>query len=574
MRLSALRRTAVLRSLFVSLSLACAASAAAAQRDTLAPAPASADTVAGPAGAPVVFGTDTLFRLYGHLGPFSAAQRAAAVAERLRAASAAIARGDSIAVAERGTFSELSVDDVVLMAVLDDDATALGTTHAVLAPRYAETMRRTIVAAVERVSVRALLIDAAFAVLTTLVLLALLKLLAWGFPRLYDRIEALRRLRLPAVRIQNFELLSAGRLSALLIGAARVARFLLTFLIFYVYVPLVLSFFPWTAPLSQRIVGYALRPFVVAWLAFVTYLPNLFYLAAGIIIVRYILKFLHLLFEAIRSGAITFQGFYPDWADPTYKIVRVLVLAFAATALYPYLPGASSDAFKGVSIFIGVLFSLGSSAAIGNMVAGVVLTYTRAFQIGDRVKIGETVGDVTEKTLLVTRLRTIKNVAVTIPNGTVLSSQVVNYSTLAATSGLILHTTVTIGYDAPWEQVHALLIEAARRTEHILPEPAPFVLQTSLDDFYVSYQLNAATDRADIMAGIYSRLHQNIQETFNAGGVEIMSPHYGALRDGNQTTTPAKFLGADYRAPAFRLQPVEADGHGGAAPPPLRGEEP
>jgi small-conductance mechanosensitive channel len=206
-----------------------------------------------------------------------------------------------------------------------------------------------------------------------------------------------------------------------------------------------------------------------------------------------------------------------------------------------------------------VLFSLGSSSAIGNMVAGIVLTYTRAFQIGDRVKIADTVGDVIERTLLVTRLRTIKNVAVTIPNGMVLGSHVINYTTHAAERGLILSSSVTIGYDAPWMTVHQLLIDAARSTEHILPDPAPFVHQTSLDDFYVSYEINATTDRPDIMAATYSALHQNIQDTFNAGGVEIMSPHYGARRDGNQTTIPPSYLPASYRAPTFRVARIGDD---------------
>jgi small-conductance mechanosensitive channel len=255
-------------------------------------------------------------------------------------------------------------------------------------------------------------------------------------------------------------------------------------LLLYVYVPLVLSFFPWTTPLSRRIVAYALPPFAAAWAASVAYLPNLFYLAAGVIIARYALKFVRSVFAAMGSGAIRVEGFHRDWADPTYKIARVMVLAFAVMALYPFLPGAGSDAFKGVSIFLGVFFSLGSSAAIGNVVAGVVLTYTNAFRTGDRVKIGDTVGDVVEKTLLVTRLCTIKNIAVTIPNGAVLGSQIVNYSTHASAQGLIQHTAVTIGYDAPWRQVHALLIDAARATEDICEVPPPFVLQTSLADFY------------------------------------------------------------------------------------------
>ena len=215
---------------------------------------------------------------------------------------------------------------------------------------------------------------------------------------------------------------------------------------------------------------------------------------------------------------------------------------------------SASAAFKGVSLFFGVLFSLGSSGAVGNMMAGIILTYTRAFQIGDHVKIGDTTGDVIERTLLVTRVRTIKNVAITIPNCSVLSGQIVNYTSMAQERGLILHTGVTIGYDVPWKQVHALLIAAAERTEHILKEPKPFVLQTSLDDFYVAYQINAYTNRADGQAGIYSELHQNIQDSFNEGGVEILSPHYRAARDGNMVTIPANYLPADYKAPSFRIE--------------------
>ena len=523
-----------------------------------AQAPADTATRAGvpvaPAGVPVVFNGDTLFRLAGRFGPFTPEMRAAAVTAKLQPLiRSASVETDSLLVVDREGYSEIALGQTVLMTVLDDDARALAQPRPLVARRFGAVLRTAVRDAQRRASPRALLIDTALAGAATLVLVLLLIAMHLLFPRLRQRIEALRGAHLPAIRIQQFELLSAGRLATLLVKLAKVARLVLTLALLYIYVPLVLSLFPWTAPYSRSIVGYALRPFVAAWAAFVVYLPNLFYLAAGVIITRYVLAFLRLLFEAIGSGSIAVQGFYADWADPTYKILRVLVLAFAMMALYPFLPGSNSDAFKGVSLFLGVLFSLGSSAAIGNMVAGVVLTYTRAFQIGDRVKIGETVGDVTEKTLLVTRVRTIKNVAVTIPNGTVLSSQVVNYTSLASTSGLILHSSVTIGYDAPWRQVHALLIAAAQRTENILPAPPPFVLQTSLDDFYVSYEINAYTDRADIMAATYSRLHQNIQEAFNDGGVEIMSPHYGALRDGNRTTIPDAHLPTSYQTPAFRV---------------------
>jgi small-conductance mechanosensitive channel len=213
-------------------------------------------------------------------------------------------------------------------------------------------------------------------------------------------------------------------------------------------------------------------------------------------------------------------------------------VALAAVMIFPYLPGADSDAFKGVSIFLGVLLSFGSSGAVSNVVAGAVLTYTNAFRPGDRVQIGETVGDVVERTMLVIRLRTIKNVDVTVPNAAALSSQMINYTAQANTRGLILHTTVTIGYDAPWRQVHQLLIDAARATEGLLQDPEPFVLQTGLDDFYVRYEVNAYTDRPSEMARTYSLLHQNIQDRFNQAEVEIMSPHYRALRDGSALTIP------------------------------------
>ena len=239
---------------------------------------------------------------------------------------------------------------------------------------------------------------------------------------------------------------------------------------------------------------------------------------------------------------------------PTYSIVKFLLYAFMFVLIFPYLPGSDSNIFKGVSVFIGVLFSLGSSSAIANMVAGLVITYMRPFKIGDRIKIGDVTGDVVEKTLLVTRIRTIKNEVITIPNSSVLNGNTTNYSSEAIEKGLIIHTTVTIGYDVPWKDMHQALIDAALRTNLILDEPKPFVLQTSLEDFYVSYQINAYTREAGKQALIYSNLHQNIQDVCNERGIEILSPHYRAARDGNMTTIPANYLPYDYKAPSFNVK--------------------
>ena len=501
-----------------------------------------------------MFRDDTLFRLYGALGPFTPAQRAAAAVARLDDAVRTHDTLDSIAVIEQNGYSELVMRGVVVMTVVDSDAVPLARTRDVVARAYAARMRLALAQAQERLSARALLIDVAYAAVASLVLFLAFFLLHLAFPRLYRRLEAVRRARVPALRIQQLELLSADGLSRALLLLAQSARAAVTIVLLYIYIPLVLSFFPWTEPLSRRIVGYALTPLGVAWAAFIGFVPSIFYLLVIVLITRYVLKLIHALFRAIESGAVTFEGFYREWADPTYKIARVLVLAFAAVVSFPYLPGAHTDAFKGVSLFLGVLFSLGSSSAVSNIVAGIVLTYTRGFEVGDRVQIGEAIGDVTERSLLVTRVRTIKNVEVTIPNGTVLASQVRNYSRLAQGAGLVLHTTVTIGYDAPWHIVHDLLTSAALRTADVLNEPAPFVLQTSLDDFYVSYELNAFTRRADLMAATYSSLHRNIQDAFNEAGMEIMSPHYGALRDGNEIAIPASYRPPGAEAPAFRLE--------------------
>jgi len=219
-------------------------------------------------------------------------------------------------------------------------------------------------------------------------------------------------------------------------------------------------------------------------------------------------------------------------------VLRVLVYAFVFVVIFPYSPGSDSAVFQGVSIFIGILFSLGSSSAVANAVAGLVITYMRPFKVGDRVKISEITGDIIEKSFLVTRIKTVKNEIITLPNASVLSSHTMNYSTVQENSGVILHTTITIGYNEPWRNVHEALIQAAHNTSGILHDPKPFVLQKSLDDFYIAYEINGYTRDVHYMDFIYSDLHTNIQDVFAEKNIEIMSPHYRSLRDGDSTTIP------------------------------------
>jgi small-conductance mechanosensitive channel len=517
--------------------------------------PISQTVPAQPTGAPVIFEDETLFVLYDKLGPFTPRERAQAVVERLaRLAKDPFTRIYPVTAVDRETTSELVYGDMVVMTVTDHDAQPTGKRRQEIASEYAQKIHAALSKSRQHATSRTLVIDAALALLDTVILVGLLVLFAKTFPKVYAKVENWRGTVLRPIQIQRVELLSTSQIAAALIGAAKAVRFIATAALLYVYITTVLGIFPWTRGISASLIEAVLSTLRVIAQAFTTYVPNIVSIVVIVVVTRYIIKLIHLVFDGIERGAITFAGFHRDWAAPTYKIVRFLVIVFAAIACFPYIPGSQSEGFRGIGVFLGLLISLGSAAAFGNIIAGVVLTYMRPFGVGDRVKNADTTGDVMEKTLLVTRVRTIKNVDITIPNSMVLGSHLVNFSACARDQGLILHTSATISYDAPWRTVHDLLIAAARATAHILPKPDPFVLQTSLNDFYVTYELNAYTDQPNLMATIYAELHQNIQDKFNEAGVEIMSPHYAQIRDGNKTTIPDQYLPKSYEAPGLRIE--------------------
>lgn len=362
---------------------------------------------------------------------------------------------------------------------------------------------------------------------------------SWVFRRAEKRLLDLRRRSVSPIRLQSFELLSGERIDALLRSAVRLLRLVAAFALTYAWLSTVLRAFDRTRPIARQLVDEVVSALAGAGDSVLAYLPRLAVLCLVIVVARGLLRLVRVVFEGIGRGTIEVEGFHSEWAAPTFRLVRLVLIAFAVAFAFPFLPGAQSRAFQGVSIFLGILVSLGAPSSIGNLVAGLVFTYMRPFQVGDRVRLGDSVGDVLEKTLLVTRLRTIKNVEIIVPNAQVLAGRIENFSALARGQGLIVHTEVTIGYDAPWRQVHELLLAAARGTRGVLGEPAPFVLQRGLDDFFVRYEINGFTAEPNRMVEIVSDLHQNIQDRFNESGVEIMSPHFTALRDGNSSTTPA-----------------------------------
>jgi small-conductance mechanosensitive channel len=455
--------------------------------------------------------------------------------------------------------STLVAEGTVLLRVFDRDAAAEGMTRQALAALYIETIRAAIEEHNKAYTFRSLLLGAIYAVVATGVLVLLLLLYHYLFPKLYARIRDWSGSKIRSVHIGSLELLHAAQIVRLLLAMARWFRILTTAVFVYAWLLYVLSLFPWTRGITGAVIGYILDPLRAFGAAALSYLPNLFVLAVIAFITRYVIKLARIFFGGVEKGQIVLPGFYVDWASPTYKIVRFFILAFAFTVAFPYIPGSRSEAFKGVSIFLGILFSLGSTSAVSNVMGGLSITYMRAYKVGDRVRIGETTGDVIDKSLLVTHIRTIKNEDITIPNAMIMNTHIVNYSARAKEEGLILHTSVTIGYDAPWRTVHELLTEAARKTACILLEPKPFVLQTALNDFYVTYELNAYTDEPREMVNTYSSLHRNIQDSFNEAGVEIMSPHYAQLRDGNKTAIPASYLPPGYVPRSHRVVQVPED---------------
>jgi len=537
------------------------APAHAAPRKEAPPAPAvsapAAPAPAKPPPAPVVLEGETLFQIQeGALG--------VSPEERAREASGRLAKlvenravlPESVRVVDDELASIVVGEEKVLLRVFDRDAAAQGVTRQALAARYAEAIRKAVVAHNREYSFESLLFGAIHVVLATGALVVLLLVYHFLFPRIYAGIREWGGTRIRSFHIGSYELLGATRLMGFFASLIRWFRILTTVLFVYVWLLYALSQFPWTRGISSAILGYLLDPVRDFGAAILTALPDIFVLAVITLITRYAIKTVRYFFDEVERGRVVLPGFYADWAIPTFKIVRFFLLAFALTVAFPYIPGSKSEAFKGVSIFLGVLFSLGSTSTIANVMGGLTLTYMRAFKVGDRVRIGDTVGDVIDQTLLVTHVRTIKNEDVTVPNSMVLNAHIVNYSARAKEEGLILHTAVTIGYDAPWRTVHELLIEAARKTPYVLVEPKPFVLQTALNDFYVTYELNAHTDDPQQMVNTYSALHRNIQDTFNEAGVEIMSPHYAQLRDGNKTAIPDSYLPPDYVPGSLRVASV------------------
>lgn len=503
--------------------------------------------------AAVTLKGQTLFYIYASEGNMDVAERAMLISSRLeKLVDQPSVDTAKITLDGDSMLKVIYYDDRVLIRISPADAAAMNTSLDMLANSYSGTLKMNIQLYTEQHSIQNLLVELLLVALVVVVLFFLIYLLNKLFRWLRYKLIVAGEQKLESVEFKGYKPTSTRQLIRFMLNALKIAKVIVILFLVYLSLPVIFSIFPWTEPIADKLLGYIISPFRNILFSFLHYIPNFLTILVIYIVTRYIIKAVHFISKEIENGTLRIEGFHADWAATTFNLVRAMLYVFMFIAIFPYLPGSDSKVFQGVSVFLGVLLSLGSSSAISNIIAGIVLTYMRPYQIEDCVKINDCLGNVTQKNLLVTRVRTFKNEDITIPNSTILNSHTVNYTLAAKESNLILHTSVSIGYDTPWKRVHELLINAAKKSGHILRTKEPFVLQSKLDDFYAHYELNVYVDNTDLL-NLYSEIHERIQDEFNQAGVEIMSPHFRGLRDGNTVNIPSEYLHKDYEAPGFRV---------------------
>jgi small-conductance mechanosensitive channel len=511
-------------------------------------------------GVPVLLDGQPIFFIKRGIAGFTAEERAQTITQRLKR----LANDDSVDLADlviRESSDDMSLylssGSDVLLTINERDAQARRLPKQQVAERALEKIKTALSRYRQDREPRQLLRNTLYTAVASVAVLMVGAVIIQSSGRIFPVIGHFITTHSPGLRFRSAEIVSPSAISSFGLQGLKIVRLVVLLALLFAWATFILRLFPWTRAFGESIVDYFFAAAELVLAAIGNYLPNLFVLALIIVIAYYCLRIIKPLFLAIEQGSLVIPGFYADWAKPTYNLLVLLVIALAAILGFPFLPGFDSPAFRGITVFLGLLLSLGSTSVINNMLGGVILIYTRPFRVGDHIRVGDVIGDIVEKNFLAIRICTPANQVITIPNSTLLTSGVINFniSSRELSRSLILQTSITLGYDVPWRQAYTSLIEAALATRHILPEPAPFVLQTKLGDHAITYQLNALTSEPSLMVFTYSELHQNIQDKCNEARIEILSPSYTSLRDGNSSTIPAEYLPADYVAPPFKLTP-------------------
>ena len=490
-------------------------------------------------GAPVLLKQDTLYLIYANIGSISAMERASLHTEKIfNAAKIFSLKTDSLYVIEGFSTSDIVYMNTVLASVTENDAIWMNTTRDSLAIAHINSIINAIAIYQQNTSLWNTLRIIGLCLLLFIVLFCLFKVISYLFNHVIRRKIIKYKKRLFS---HNYAILNTNQQLRLFMGLIKLFKYSFYIVLLYLAIPMLFSIFPPTQKYAEFLFGWMINLFYSAWDGFLKFLPNLTKIVIILIVLRYVMKFLRYLANEIEGKRLVIMGFYPDWAKATLNIFRIIIYAITLVMIFLLLPWNDSPIFQGVSVFVGLLISLGSTSVISNLMAGMVITYMRPFIKGDRIRIGDTYGDVVEKTPFVVRVLTPKNEVITVPNASVLSSNVINYSSKTKDDqdlGVIVHTTIDMGYDVPRTQIQQLLIEAALKTPYLLNNPVPFVLHTALNDFSISYQINAYTKEAKKIAFIYSELYKNILDTFRDAGLEMITFHYQAYRDGNQEKIP------------------------------------
>ena len=482
-------------------------------------------------GRPIVFEKDTLYYLYTSYGPYDIDTRVKYVEEKLKELyNDPYFVADSIKIKPAGDYLSVMYNDKTITGVSIVDALWENSSQTELAQRYANIIKNTIVKYKEQNSLKSVLIRLA----ELLLVLFITFILVWAINRLFDFLKKItlnsEHRFLTSIRIRNYDFIKKPGIVKALVKILAILRIVFLLFLLITIIPLIFDIFPSTQYLSKIIVQWISEPIKNVGIAIIGYLPHLFYIVIIAVITRYVLKILRFFALEIERGILKIKGFHPEWAHTTYVLARMMLWVLALVIMFPHLPGSDSDAFKGISVFLGVLISLGSSSAISNAIAGIVISYMRPFQVGDWIKSGEIIGAVIEKNALVTRLKTINNKDITIPNSAILSGATMNFTSIGKEIGLALNVQVKVRYDYSDNLVEELLIEAALKTNGISPKPHPYIFQISLSELNAVYELNAYTFHPENMYFIKSDLTKNIQSTFRQANIEIFSTQYIEIR--------------------------------------------
>lgn len=485
------------------------------------------------AGAPVLLLSDTLFRFYTPMGPFTAHERALNASDHiLQLCKLVVFYPDSIQTNTLNSFVNLTYGKQTLLSLHETDAIWADTPLTSLAEEYRARIRSKVIEYRQTFNIRNNIIRTGQALLILfaayLIWLGIRRLEAFLRRTLSDN----RPLLEDGVKFRNYQALTDQQVRKYLLKGFGILKIVALITLVYVTMFLLFNTFPFTQSWTETLSQWIWDPLSNILSATYHYLPKFFTIVVLILIARYVAKILRYFSLEIERGILEIKGFHREWARPTYIIIRFMWYAFIFVLVFPYLPGSDSTAFKGVSVFLGVLFSIGSSSAISNTIAGFIITYMRPFRTGDWIKVSDITGQVMEKTFLVTRIRTINNEDVTVPNSSILAGHTINYSSAAGEMGLIISAKAGFIYDLDTNFVHQVLKEAALATTDIDTSKEPFVFHTALNDFYALYQVNAYTRKPERMFFIQSELYQNIQKACARAGITMMIPQPVDIQSG------------------------------------------